>query len=128
MSHNDSNDVITENPNIAYEEKDVNIKAIAWFGGGLLVLTVVAMILVWGIMASLDGNMDTASPSELTVPPEPRLQPNPIDHTTTQMELLHREMARQEELLNSYGWVDKEAGVAHMPIEEAMKLTIEKYQ
>ena len=127
MSHNDMNDVITENPSTAYEEKDVNVKPIAWFGVGLLLLTVVAMVLVWGILTSLNSGAAT-TPSALVSPPEPRLQPNPVDQTTSQAELLHRETARQEKLLNSYGWVDKDAGVAHIPIDEAMKLTVEKYQ
>jgi hypothetical protein len=30
----------------------------------------------------------------------------------------------QEDQLNSYGWVDQKAGVAHIPIERAMELTI----
>jgi hypothetical protein len=52
-------------------------------------------------------------------PPAPRLQDNP------QQEL--RELrARQESLLNGYGWVDKEAGVARIPIEDAMKMVVER--
>ncbi len=129
MSHNDVNDVITENPNTAYEHKDVNVKSIAWFGVGLLTLTIVAMVLVWVLLASLDNSRtDATSPSALMVPPEPRLQPNPVDQSISQAELLQQETARQEKLLNSYGWVDKEAGMVHMPIDEAMKLTVEEYQ
>jgi hypothetical protein len=33
-----------------------------------------------------------------------------------------RDRARKRERLGSYGWVDREAGVAHMPIERAMDL------
>ena len=29
-------------------------------------------------------------------------------------------------MLDSYGWVDKDAGVVRIPIEEAMKLTVER--
>ena len=29
---------------------------------------------------------------------------------------------QQMERLRSYGWVDREAGVAHIPIDEAMKM------
>jgi hypothetical protein len=129
MSHNDlHHDNITENPHTAYEQKDVNVKAIAWFGVGLLIVTIVAMVVVWGLLTSLDGRADTTSPSALVVPPEPRLQPNPVDQTAAPEEQLHRTMALQEKLLNSYGWVDKDAGVAHIPINEAMKLTVAKYQ
>ena len=29
-------------------------------------------------------------------------------------------------MLDSYGWVDKNAGVVRIPIDEAMKLTLER--
>jgi hypothetical protein len=31
---------------------------------------------------------------------------------------------QQMERLNSYGWVDREAGVAHIPVDEAMKMLV----
>jgi hypothetical protein len=30
--------------------------------------------------------------------------------------------AQEEEILNSYGWVDQQAGVAHIPIEQAIEI------
>jgi hypothetical protein len=33
--------------------------------------------------------------------------------------------ATQESQLNSYGWVDQQTGIAHIPIDEAMKLIVE---
>jgi len=34
--------------------------------------------------------------------------------------------AKQEGLLNGYGWVNKEGGVARIPIDEAMRMVVEK--
>jgi hypothetical protein len=34
--------------------------------------------------------------------------------------------ARQELLLNGYGWVDREKGVARIPIDEAMRIVVER--
>ena len=34
--------------------------------------------------------------------------------------------AREDQLLNSYGWIDKTAGVARIPISRAMELLIER--
>jgi len=53
------------------------------------------------------------------VPPEPRLQ-------TTPREDLRELRAREEEILGSYGWVDKTTGVVRIPIDEAMKLTLQR--
>jgi len=33
---------------------------------------------------------------------------------------------KQEQELNSYGWIDEKAGVAHIPIEKAMELTVQR--
>jgi hypothetical protein len=35
---------------------------------------------------------------------------------------------RGREVLESYGWVDREAGVARIPIEQAMRLVVEAYR
>jgi hypothetical protein len=32
----------------------------------------------------------------------------------------------QQERLNSYGWIDREAGTVHIPIERAMSLLVEE--
>lgn len=34
--------------------------------------------------------------------------------------------AEQQELLGSYGWIDKENGVVHIPVERAMSLLVER--
>jgi hypothetical protein len=34
--------------------------------------------------------------------------------------------ARRCDLLERYGWMNREAGIVHIPIEEAMRLTVER--
>ena len=53
------------------------------------------------------------------MPPEPRLQTNPRQD-------LSNLRAREDALLNSYGWVDKNTGVVRIPIERAMQLIVER--
>ena len=52
-------------------------------------------------------------------PPDPRLQTTPW----TDLKTLH---AEEFSYLHSYGWVDKDAGVAHMPIDKAKALLLQK--
>jgi hypothetical protein len=47
-------------------------------------------------------------------PPGPRLETNPEAE-------LQRFRAEEEKRLNTYGWIDKQKGIVHIPIEEAMK-------
>lgn len=35
---------------------------------------------------------------------------------------------RDREVLESYGWVDQRAGIARIPIEQAMRLVVESYR
>ena len=53
------------------------------------------------------------------LPPTPRFQENPQQ----EMQELR---AKQKALLEGYGWVNKEAGVARIPIEEAMRMVVER--
>jgi len=46
------------------------------------------------------------------LPPGPQLQANPVEDLEV---LVHQ----HETMLNSYGWVDEEQNLAHIPIEEA---------
>jgi hypothetical protein len=52
-------------------------------------------------------------------PPEPRLQ-------TAPREDLRELRASEDELLSTYGWVDRNAGIVRIPINEAMRLTLER--
>ena len=53
------------------------------------------------------------------MPPEPRLQQYP-DSDISDFR------ASEERRLHGYGWVSKEAGVVHIPIEDAIRLTVER--
>lgn len=56
---------------------------------------------------------------EQLLPPEPRLQTNPRED-------LRKLREAEDAVLDSYGWVDRNAGVVRIPIAEAMKLTLER--
>ena len=45
---------------------------------------------------------------------------------TTSAASLRNFLINQENQLNSYGWVDEKAGVAHIPIDRAMELIVQR--
>ena len=116
-----------DNPEVVHEESDVNVRAILMFGGGLLaVALVVHLFLFWlqGFYASRTERAETtlypmAVGQQDQLPPQPRLQDDP------QQELQDLR-AKQESLLTGYGWVNKESGIARIPIEEAMRIVVER--
>ena len=50
----------------------------------------------------------------------------PRDFRRTRSRSLQELRAKQKALLEGYGWVNKEAGVARIPIEDAMKMVVER--
>jgi hypothetical protein len=113
---------------VSHETSDVNIRPILATGAGLLVLGMVVYFVVWLLFGFLNRRESAASGSpvyplavglEDRQPPEPRLQANPRQDL--------RDLRESEGvLLKSYGWVDKNGGVVRIPIDEAMKLVLQR--
>src|SRR5262245_4821671 len=75
------------------------------------------------------GQPATQVQSGRQIPPEPILQGAPgKDDKPTELPLEAMATLRQQtsQKLASYGWVDKSAGVAHIPIEQAKDMIAEK--
>ena len=115
------------NPEVHHEESDANIGAVLGFGAALIVTAAIIHLLIFvlfGYFNSREGVQVTAEyplaasqgPRE---PPEPRLQTNPRQDMADLR-------AKEDEWLGSYGWVDKNAGFVRIPIDAAMKLTLER--
>ena len=117
-----------DNPDVVHEHSDINVRAVLWFAGILAAVAVVIYVAVWWQFRTYrDGQArDKASAFPLAagrdkLPPEPRLEPiNRLEGVPdTQFD---ERLAAREAKLHRYGWVDKEKGIAHIPIEEAMRL------
>jgi hypothetical protein len=110
-----------------HEGSDVNVRGILVFGLGLFATAAAIHVLVWLLFVYFAGREATqgvttyplASDQQSRVPPEPRLQTNPREDLRILRE-------QEDAVLNSYGWVDRPAGVVRIPIEEAMKLTVRR--
>jgi hypothetical protein len=111
---------------VAHESRDINFRAVQAFAAGLLLLGVVVYFVVWLFLGYLRKENTTgqleyplAVGQEDRLPPEPRLQANPRQDMRDLRE-------SEDERLKTYGWVDRNAGVVRIPIDEAMKLTLQR--
>jgi hypothetical protein len=110
-----------------HETQDVSISAIVKFGVGLAIGAAVVSGAMWGLLryfeASREKREEPVSPMVAAnlkrTPREPRLEPDPLAPRLAMR-------AREEALLSSYGWVDRGAGVARIPIDRAMELLVER--
>jgi hypothetical protein len=117
----------TDNLDVVHEESDVNVGAILGYGVGLFVVALVAHVFLWWLLGTYNRQVlrtqtqayPMAAGQQGQLPPTPRFQDNP------QRDM--RELrAKQQQLLNGYAWINREVGVARIPIEEAMRLVVER--
>jgi len=105
-----------------YEATDANPRALTALGAGLALLLVVSMAVCWWLLQLL-GTDDVTTEHPMTGyrtgPEGPLLQTSP----TAEIEAQKREEHRQ---LDTYGWIDRQNGIVHIPIERAMALTLER--
>jgi hypothetical protein len=123
-----------ENPDVLHDESDVNVRGIVGFGLGLALTIALSSLVLYGMFDYLRGAFTPTPvrPSPLIgvrepVEPNqaPELFPNPRLQTDYygDLEALREQWSKQ---LESYGWQDKNAGIVHIPIDDAMKLTLER--
>ena len=108
-----------------YIHDDIQSKPFVWFTVIFIVFCVASVVLVTFLYKGLSKYHDenqAAAPTLVesgpAVPPEPQLQADPVKD----MKAMD---AAQMQLLASYGWVDKEKGIARIPIDKAIELTLE---
>jgi len=111
-------------PRRGHETSDANIRDLIIFGVGLCCLVIAGLLIsksVFHYFVGHQGLGPPASPFENVrmLPPEPRLQVSaPQD--------LEQYKVAQGETLNSYGWVDQNAGIVRIPIDRAMDILVQK--
>ena len=110
-----------------YEHTDANVWQIAKFGLWLLLTAIVVHVgmgftyqmLIERSKVTGEQPYPLASTSEPRLPPEPRLQQFPRNE-------YYQHYLTEQQKLHSYGWVNKDAGVVRIPIEDAIRLTVER--
>jgi hypothetical protein len=105
----------------AYEKKDASARVV-FIAAGLMILLLVfvgvSAKLVLRVFSNPALTSSAASPS-IPLPPEPRLEANPLESLQTLR-------AHEDEILNHYGWIDKSKNIVRLPIDRAIELTAER--
>jgi hypothetical protein len=100
-----------QNQKTAFEPTDWQVAPIAGIYIGVLVLLVISCFVL--IIAYPTSLPDVGRTLRIH-PPGPRLQTDPARD-------LRQFRADEEKRLHTYYWIDKQKGVVHIPIEQAMK-------
>ena len=122
---------------VTFEERDVHVRTIYWYLFSLAVATILAFsaaVVILRVttkmvvdsdapMLPMRTEMTEQQKLQHTYPPEPRLQGVPGHETDPQQDLrtkLHDDNEANEQLR----WIDQNAGIAQIPVSEAMKLVV----
>jgi len=121
-----------KNPGVAHERRDVNIRGIIYFAVALVIVGAVLNLFLWWLLDYFETSQAKAEPppppmasQRQQFPPEPRLQGAP-GHSDPPMIELRESRQRENQLLESYGWVDQKAGIVRIPIDQAKQLLLER--
>jgi len=114
-------------PGSTYEHTDATVgiivKLLFWMAVLAVVihfgLGVVYALLIDRAMETGERRYPLAAAQGERLPPAPRLQQKPQNEFS--------EFRRDEQsLLEGYGWMNRNEGIVHIPIEDAMRLTVER--
>jgi len=107
-----------------YEVRDVNARGVTLLALGLSAAVGIAMVLMVVLFDRLAARETRGQQPPISLagaddalPPEPRLQADPARDLAAMR-------AAEEALLEGYVWVDREAGIASIPIGEAMERVV----
>ena len=124
-----------------FEHEDLGTRGIFVFMIGLAIIGVVIYFIIVGMYSFLDkyerSQMTTSSPLVTTkgaisrVVTQADMDKTFKDNGAPMLETNERGqfkdfLIQQEQQLNSYGWVDQKDGVAHIPIERALELVVQR--
>jgi hypothetical protein len=126
--HTSADDEYVETPiGAGYEHTDASVfiivKFLAWLGVSAVVIHVGLALLFDAFAARrverAEPRFPLAAQEEPRLPPEPRLQPFPRE------DIMNFRLG-EEATLRKYAWIDKEAGTVRMPIQDAMRVVLER--
>jgi hypothetical protein len=126
-----------------HEKSDVNVRALLAFGVVFVIFAAVSHFVLFVIYKQFvkyeNRNQHVPltmmeRPESMSVPQIPRLQPFPTKSTSgviapnanTPVTDMAEMRAAQDQELNTYGYIDRQKGVLHIPIEEAKKLALQR--
>jgi hypothetical protein len=111
-----------------YEHTDIEPSIATRFGVWLTVATLISIGIVYGTFWFFEGRQAAfdqqtqqfpLAVGQLKEPEGPRLQTQPFKD-------VYRLRQAEAERLTTYGWVDQASGVARIPVDEALRLAVER--
>lgn len=133
LSHGHAENGRPIHQDVSFEKTDVKtspiIKFLIALGIGVIFSYALTFVVYKGLKSYWNNERTPPVPIRLetgpTLPPEPRMQGMPGHLTDPQQDLRNKLKVDTEEN-NKLGWIDQKAGIAQIPVKDAMQLIVEK--
>ena len=109
-----------------HETADASVRSLVIFGICMSITIAITCVGMWGLFRYYAGHQTLGPPASpftqaRPLPPlgKPRLQAAPRQD-------LEQMLQQQNQILNSYGWVDQKSGIVRIPIERAMDVLLQR--
>jgi hypothetical protein len=105
-----------------HEQSEVSVRLIVVSLAFLAVATAIVFVLVVGIFRYFYATYSTEEATRLSqpvIPPQPRIEVAPYEQ-------LQQLRIKEDHILSSYAWVDKDSGTVRVPIDKAIDLLAAK--
>ena len=131
-----TNGALPRHDTVSFETRDIKVHSIYWYLIALTISVAASFFICIYVLRYTErfvSHDDTPlmparaamGPDYRVMPPEPRLQGVPGHDVDPQQD--HRDKVRADNEANEkYGWVDQNAGIAQIPVKEAMKIIAQK--
>jgi hypothetical protein len=118
----------TPKPFRGYEKRDASVKWILALVLGFLVCGVIIHLILGGYLNALKHQ---PPPADGWQPIHAAARASPVRASFPQLQIsppldLQAFRAREQEELNSYGWINRTSGVARIPVEQAMEALLQE--
>ncbi len=130
--HGETNGGRPEHADVSFEGTDVRSSPIFKFLTYLGITVIASFFLSLGVYKGLisywTSTYETPAPMREAgphLPPEPMLQGMPGHLTDPQLDM-RTKVEADTKANNELGWADKNAGIAQIPVKDAMKIIVEK--
>lgn len=117
---------IEQTPVAGHERRDVRPGTVLGWAASIIGLILFTLGAMWLLLGGYEARETRDSPPASPLagygpqePPEPRLQVDPAGD-------IARLRATEQAQLDAYGWVDRDAGTVHIPIDRAMRMLVER--
>ena len=108
-----------------YEDYHLNIGPVILSTAGIMAMAVLAFVAMWVMFVGLEQTKIYFAEDSPPMAAHQKPHDGPLIQVIPSAEL-SMVRAKTQKALTEYGWIDKDAGITHIPVERAIDLALQR--